>query len=183
MSDAPLTQLELSAWKGFLRAQAHLRKELEARLTEVGGGLGIGEYDVLMALSQAPHRASRMSDLAQRVVMTSGGFTRLVDRLVRAGLVARKRCPDDGRGSLAVLTDEGAALVDRLGPARAEQVRRLFLDHLDEEDLRRMSAAWERMLGPEPGVPADPCGAAIDACVSTEVEARRLAPAPVSAGG
>jgi DNA-binding MarR family transcriptional regulator len=182
MSDAPLTDLEMSAWKGFLRAQSHLRKELEARLTDVGGGLGIGEYDVLMALSQAPHRASRMSDLAGRVVMTSGGFTRLVDRLVRAGLVARRRCPEDGRGSLAVLTDEGAALVDRLGPARAEQVRRLFLDHLDEEDLRRMSAAWDRILGPEAERPVDACAAAVDACTG-EVEARRLTPEPAPAGG
>jgi DNA-binding MarR family transcriptional regulator len=165
MSDAPpLTELELAAWKGLHRAQAHLRRELEARLTEVGGGLGIGEYDVLIALSQAPGRASRMSDLAERMVMTSGGFTRLVDRLVRAGYVSRQRCPDDGRGSLAVLTDEGAGLIERLVPARAEQVRRLFLDHLDAEDVRRMAAAWERIAGPEAEGAPSGCGAAEDAC-------------------
>ncbi|MGW5200043.1 MarR family winged helix-turn-helix transcriptional regulator [Streptomyces spiralis] len=78
----------------------------------------------------------RMSELAQRRLMSAGGFTRLADRLEQRGLIERRRSPGDGRGFEAVLTSDGRALLRKAWRRRYSDLRRLFLDRLDDEHLR-----------------------------------------------
>jgi DNA-binding MarR family transcriptional regulator len=109
--------------------------------------LSLADYDVLVQLGLAPDRMLRMSDLAEAVLLTRSGLTRLVDRLEARGLVERRKCPSDARGLLAVLTDEGLRAWEEARPTHLEGVRRLFLDKLEPEELERLGAIWERVEG------------------------------------
>src|SRR5918996_2976311 len=91
----PLSDQQFEAWKAFLRAQAGLITTLDRELV-AEQGLPITFFDVLVQLSVAGGRL-RMSELADAVVLSRSGVTRLVDRMVRAGLVAREACPHDRR--------------------------------------------------------------------------------------
>lgn len=140
-----LTEAELAAWRGFLRVHAALLKQLDAEL-EAAHNLPLSSYAVLMALRAAPGGRLRMADLAERALLSRSGMTRLVDRVERQELLKRCSCSDDARGCYAVLTEKGAALLDRARPTHLDGVRVRFLAHLDAEDLERLAAIWERML-------------------------------------
>ena len=84
-----------------------------------------------------------MSELAEAVLLTRSGLTRLVDRLERRGLVERRRCPSDARGFFAALTGEGLRRLQEARPTHLAGVRRLFLDRLEPEELERLAAVWE----------------------------------------
>lgn len=101
-----LSASEQNAWRTFLRAHATIVRRLEAELLQEHD-LPLASYDVLVQLSEAPGRGLRMTELADRVLLSRSGLTRLVDRLVREGLVTREAAPEDARGTLAVLTDAG----------------------------------------------------------------------------
>ena len=106
---------ELAAWRGFLRVQSSLFRELDAELT-AAHDLPLRSYEVLLLLEDAPQRRLRMSDLSRSVLLSPSGVTRLVDRLQREGLVDRERCPEDGRGYFAVLSDAGERGCRRRAP-------------------------------------------------------------------
>ncbi|WP_159007508.1 MarR family winged helix-turn-helix transcriptional regulator, partial [Streptomyces sp. NRRL S-813] len=93
----------------------------------------MAEYSVLALLGQAGRKGMRMSELAQRRVMSTGGFTRLADRLEQRGLIERRRSPGDGRGFEAVLTRDGRNLLRKAWRRQYSDLRRLFLDRLDDE--------------------------------------------------
>ncbi|MGI8623942.1 MAG: MarR family winged helix-turn-helix transcriptional regulator [Solirubrobacteraceae bacterium] len=139
-----LSEAELAAWRGFLRVHTALLKQLDAQL-EAAHGLPLSSYAVLIALREADGKL-RMADLADRALLSRSGMTRLVDRLERQGLLTRCSCSDDARGCYAVLTDAGAALLDRARPTHLDGVRARFLAHLTADDLERLAAVWERML-------------------------------------
>ena len=84
-----------------------------------------------------------MTDLSRSVLLSPSGVTRLVDRLEREGLVGRERCPEDGRGFYAVLTDDGGRRLQEARATHLAGVRRLFLDQLCADDLQRLAAYWE----------------------------------------
>jgi DNA-binding MarR family transcriptional regulator len=89
----------------------------------------------------------RMSELADRLLLSRSGLTRLVDRLVKAGLLERRRCPEDARGSLAVVTAAGRELFERARPTHLAGVRRLFLGRFSEQEQARLGALLERVGG------------------------------------
>lgn len=149
-----LSNDELAAWRGFLRVHSALFSQLDTDLTAVND-LPLRSYEVLLLLEDAPEHRLRMSDLSRSVLLSASGVTRLVDRLEREGLVERERCPEDGRGYNAVLTEAGDA---RLQAARATHlagVRSLFLDKLDGRDLRRLAAYWEKLVPGAAGTDAE----------------------------
>jgi Transcriptional regulators len=140
-----LEPVELDAWRGLLRLHAALIKELDAEL-EREHGLALSSYEVLLHLEAAPGRRLRMSELADSVLLSRSGLTRLVDRLEREGLIERATCPSDARGSFAVLTAEGRAALRRAAPTHLSGVRDRFLSHFSDGELRQLGAFWERVL-------------------------------------
>jgi DNA-binding MarR family transcriptional regulator len=141
---AELSAVELSAWRGLLRVHSALVHDLDAEL-EAAHSLPLSSYDVLIHLQSAPGRRLRMAELAERVLLSRSGMTRLVDRLVRDGLIERHTCEDDGRGSFAVLTEAGEALLARARPTHLAGVRERFLRHFSDGELVTLAGYWERV--------------------------------------
>ena len=121
-------------------------RALDAELERVHG-LALSDYDVLVTLDAAPGRRLRMAELADAVLLTRSGLTRRVDRLERAGLVERVRCPEDGRGMHAQLTTAGAEALSEARPTHLAGVRRMFAGRLDPDDLARLAGIWRRLGG------------------------------------
>jgi DNA-binding MarR family transcriptional regulator len=144
-TDTELTPAELGAWRGMLRVHAALLRALDAEL-DAAHDLPLTSYDVLIYLKDAPGRRLRMAELADSVLLSRSGVTRLVDRLEREGLLVRDTCVDDGRGLYAVLTDKGESLLERARPTHLAGVRERFLQHFSEEELETLAAFWERVL-------------------------------------
>jgi DNA-binding MarR family transcriptional regulator len=147
-----LSAPELGAWRGLLRVHTALVKALDAELA-AAHNLPLSSYEVLITLESAPHRKRRMSELADSVLLSRSGMTRLVDRLVDNGLIARDHCTDDGRGCYAVLTAKGAEVLATARPTHLEGVRERFLRHFSEDELISLAVFWERVL---PGAAAVP---------------------------
>jgi DNA-binding MarR family transcriptional regulator len=135
---------ELGAWVGLLAAHQQLVGALDAEL-ERAHGVTLAEYDVLVQLARAPRGRLRMGELAEAVILTRSGLTRLVDRLERRGLVERVRCPADRRGLHALLTDTGHDLLREASATHLDGVRRLFLDPLEAGDVERLASIWARL--------------------------------------
>lgn len=144
-SESSLDSTELGAWRGFLRVHAALAKALDAEL-ETAHGLSLSSYEVLLYLADAPEQRMRMRDLAETVLLSRSGLTRLVDRLERDGLLCRAACPSDARGAFAVLTDDGRELLERARPTHLAGVRRRFLRHFGDAELRELAARWDRVV-------------------------------------
>src|ERR671928_1523047 len=117
-----LEPAELAAWRGMLRVHAALVKALDAELMGAHD-LPLISYEVLITLDAAPGRKRRMAELADSVLLSRSGTTRLVDRLEREGLLERDSCTDDGRGTYAVLTDAGGELLAQARATHLEGVR------------------------------------------------------------
>ena len=142
-----LAPAELAAWRGMLRVHSALVKELDAELM-AQHDLPLSSYEVLISLQVATDRRLRMAELADALLLSRSGMTRLVDRLERAGYIERVSCDADGRGMYAALTDAGEDLLRRARPSHLDGVRRRFLDHFDGTELEAMGAFWERLLAP-----------------------------------
>jgi len=140
-----LAPVELAAWRGFLRLHSALVKALDTELLEAHG-LPLTSYEVLINLQAAPGRRLRMAELADSVLLSRSGMTRLVDRLEREGVLVRDTCTSDGRGCFAVLTDEGEALLARARPTHLDGVRERFLRQFADDELATMATWWERLL-------------------------------------
>jgi DNA-binding MarR family transcriptional regulator len=145
-----LSRTELDVWRSFLRAHAHITRVLEGELL-AAQRLSLASYDVLVQLSEAPGRRLRMTELADAVLLSRSGVTRLVDRLERSGLVARARVDSDGRGVEAVLTQLG---FDRLRAATGTHlsgVARHFAGHLAEGELTGFGRTCEKLATDDTG--------------------------------
>lgn len=140
------TPVELASWRSFLRAHATITKTLEAEL-EIEQRLSLAAYDVLVQLSEAPGRRLRMTELADAVLLSRSGVTRLVDRLEKVGLVSRSRVADDGRGVAAELTDQGLSRLRVAATTHLRGVRQHFAERLDDVDLADLERV-SRKLAP-----------------------------------
>ena len=132
----------LNAWRSLLRAHARVVRELEREL-QAEQKLALTDYDVLVQLAAAGEHRLRMSELADRLLLSRSGATRLIDRLVAEGLVERASCESDRRGQWAALTDAGYRRLREATPTHLRGVATHFLDRLSPEDLTDL----ERMLG------------------------------------
>lgn len=143
---ATLTDRELGAWRGILQVHAVITRELDAELL-ASHDLSLSSYEVLMTLATHPDGSLRMSELADAVLISRSGLTRLVDRLERSGLVRRRPCPDDARGQLAEVTAAGRRLFEKARATHLEGVRRRFIAHFGDDELDELGAFWTRVLG------------------------------------
>jgi DNA-binding MarR family transcriptional regulator len=124
----------LLPWRAFLVAHARITRRLDEEL-RVEHDLSLGEYDALLALAEATDRRLRMNSLADRVVLSKSGVTRLIDRLVADGLVVRDQCLTDARGAEAVLTEKGLERLRRASRTHLRGIERHFFHVVDEADL------------------------------------------------
>lgn len=140
----PLTEHELAAWRGLLQAHARVTQLLDAQM-HAEHGLSVSAYEVLMFLADAPDHRMRMSDIADRVLLSRSGCTRLVDRLVELGYVTRCAESTDGRGLNARLTQAGLAKARAARATHLAGVRRFFLDRLTATDQIALGDIWARL--------------------------------------
>ena len=152
-----LTDPELDAWRGLLRAHARATRLLDAELT-AERALPLGSYEVLLHLAAAPGRRMRMTDLANSVLLSRSGVTRLVDRLERDGLLRRESCPSDLRGTNAVLTEDGLARLRAAATVHLRGVREHVTGRFDEDELRTLAALLGRIGDAGDELPRDACG-------------------------
>jgi DNA-binding MarR family transcriptional regulator len=143
MTTDDLSDLENDAWSGFLYTHDRLWRSLEAGLAEVN--VSMGEYSVMALLYSAGRKGMRMTDLAKRRVMSTGGFTRLADRLERRGLIERRRSALDARSLEATLTTQGRALMRKARRRHHSDLRELFFSRLDDDHLRGLVEIWARL--------------------------------------
>ena len=131
---------QLAAWRALLEAHAAVTDLLEREL-EQERGLPLSKFEVLLKLAEAPDGRLRMLELAQSVLLSKSGLSRLVDRMEEAELVRRERCPSDRRGAYAVLTDEGRRVLRRAAPVHLRGIKEHFTNHLDEQEIRVLTVA------------------------------------------
>ena len=143
MATERLTPLEDQAWRGFLVSHDRIWRAIQEGLEPLN--VSMAEYSVLALLGEAGPKGMRMSDLAERRLMSTGGFTRLADRLERRGLIERRQSSVDARSVEATLTTEGRALLRRAWRQQYRDVRALFLDRLDDDDLQHLADIWDRL--------------------------------------
>jgi DNA-binding MarR family transcriptional regulator len=135
-----------------MRAHSVLRRELEAEVLQPRG-LTINDFEALMHLSEAEDGRLRRIDLAERLMLSPSGVTRLLDGLQAAGLVANVHCESDARVTWARLTEEGIRTLECVGADHSKAVRALFADALDDEEIGQLS----ELLGRLPGVGEGSC--------------------------
>lgn len=145
MAATRLNDEELHAWQTFLRAHHVVTDTLDEELSREQD-LPLGSYEVLLHLSESPDRALRMSELADQVLLSRSGVSRLVDRLVSEGLVERHTCQSDGRGVYAALTDAGMRRLRRAAPTHLRGVREHFTDRLSGRELDELVRLLDKLL-------------------------------------
>lgn len=142
-----LSDFELRAWQGLLHAHAKVTKRLDAELRDEHD-IGLGDYDVLVRLARAPEGGLKMSQLAERAMLSPSSLTRVADRLVERGLVSRQRGAADTRVVYACLTDSGRIRVRAAARTHLRGIRQHFTSQLSNEQLQQVATTLEVIAGP-----------------------------------
>ena len=140
----------LLAWRRLLTAHNRITAAIERDLEEAGV-VHLSGYDVLYALHEAPNNCLRMHELADAVVLSRSGLTRLVDRLDKVGYVTRSPSAEDRRGQHAVLTAKGKVALRKTWPVYSKSIREHFARHFSVVEARRISVLLERTIGDTSG--------------------------------
>src|SRR5688500_17438321 len=136
---------EQRAWRAWLYSSQLLQDRLDRELTHATG-ISHAYYEILVALSETAGRPMRTSELAARCLSSRSRLSHAVSRLEERGWVRRQVCPDDGRGQLAVLTDDGFAALEAAAPIHVEGVRSHLFDQLSPEQVAAMRDIGETLL-------------------------------------
>ena len=140
-----LTSDQQRDWRAWLEGVAVIDQYLDAALRPFG--LDLGEYEILVVLSETPTRSMRMSDVALAVRQSRSRLTHTVTRMETKGLLARSPSPEDRRGVIAALTREGMDLLVRAAPTHVRSVRECFIDVVDPADFEAIGRAMAAVVG------------------------------------
>jgi DNA-binding MarR family transcriptional regulator len=140
-----LTEEEQRAWRGLLRMTSQLNARAN-RLLLQEYGISLADYEVLVALSEAPEGQLRVFEVADALAWEQSRVSHQLARMQRRGLIAREGCATDARGAFAVLTTAGRAAIERAAPAHVEQVRQLVFDELSHEQVSALTEITTRVL-------------------------------------
>lgn len=143
-SEERLSPEQLEVWRAFDRAHASVARQLETDLVELHR-LPLAWYEVLARLAEADGRRLRMSQLADMVMLSPSGMTRLIDRMINAGLIRRVPAEKDARGTYAALADAGLARLDEAVDTHERGVRDYLLSRFGEGELDRFAAFLHRV--------------------------------------
>ena len=133
-----LTEEEQRAWRGLLRMTSQLNARAN-RLLQEEYGISLADYEVLVALSEAPEDRLRVFEVADALAWEQSRVSHQLARMQRRGLIARQDCASDARAAFAVLTAAGRAAIERAAPAHVEQVRQLVFDGLSPDQLAALT--------------------------------------------
>ena len=151
MTDVPKSTIptptdpRLDAWRTFLQAHWQVRRQLEAELQDEQQ-MSLGEYEVLLVLAYSDERQMRMSELADWLMLSRSGATRVIDRMEAAGLVSRVSCETDRRGQWAQLTDAGYQRLRGASPTHLRGIGEHFLDRIPPGELDDLHRILGRVL-------------------------------------
>jgi len=143
------TSVAIAAFVRLVRASVAVTRQLSADLS-ADHGLSINAYEALLLLARAPDSRMRRVDLANSLLLTAGGVTRLLDGLEREGFVAREECASDRRVSYAVLTKTGRTKLREATKSHTRQIRELMGGHYGEDELVQLAALLDRLPGVDP---------------------------------
>jgi DNA-binding MarR family transcriptional regulator len=146
---SPTSSAEIEAFVRLVRAGVTVPRRLSALLS-ADHGLSINAYEALLQLARAPERRMRRVDLANSLLLTAGGVTRLLDGLERDGFVARDGCASDRRVSYAVLTRAGRTKLREATKSHTRQIRELMGGVYDDDELAQLIALLDRLPGVDP---------------------------------
>jgi DNA-binding MarR family transcriptional regulator len=132
-------------WRSLVEVLVRLPRVLDEQFGREAN-VGMTEYSVLVALSEAPNSELRMGELAEATALSRSRMSRVVDDLVRRSLVTRRKCEQDGRSSIAAVTAEGLAILSAAYPGHLARVRSLVFDHITRNEMRTMTQAVSRVL-------------------------------------
>jgi DNA-binding MarR family transcriptional regulator len=135
-----LDEDEMRAWRRLMQVRSQLMGALDREM-QAAHGMSMADYEVLIHVSEAGEQGLRMTELAEALLLSPSGLTRRLDGLVRDGLVTRRSCPSDRRGSYAVLTEAGWRRLQEAAPTHVDGVRRHFIDRLTPKQLQAMADA------------------------------------------
>jgi DNA-binding MarR family transcriptional regulator len=141
-----LTEEEQRAWRGLLRMTSQLNARAN-RLLQEEYGISLADYEVLVALSEAPEGRLRVFEVADALAWEQSRVSHQLARMARRGLITREGCATDARGAFAVLTTVGRGAIERAAPAHVEQVRQLVFDELSHEQVSALTEITTRVLG------------------------------------
>jgi DNA-binding MarR family transcriptional regulator len=154
------TATAIEAFVRLIRANAAVTRRLSAQLS-ADHGLSINAYEALLHLARAPERRMRRVDLANSLLLTAGGVTRLLDGLEREGFVGREECPTDRRVTYAVLTKTGRTKLREATKSHTGQIRELMAGVYDDDELAQLIALLDRLVtspgSVDTGPDAQPC--------------------------
>jgi DNA-binding MarR family transcriptional regulator len=151
---APQTSLAIDAFVRLVRASVAVTRDLSAQLN-ADHGLSINEYEALLQLARAPDSRMRRVDLAEGLLLTASGVTRLLDGLEGDGLVGRDVCQADRRVSYAVLTEAGRDKLREASKSHTRQIRELLGGPFEEGELAQLVGLLDRLPGVDPS--SDSC--------------------------
>lgn len=149
-----LTEDQQRIWRTYLLGAQRVDRFLDQDLR--GFGMDLGEYEILVQLSEAEDQRLRMSELAELAHQSRSRLTHTVTRMERDGLVCRSTCPTDRRGVWAKLTDKGHALLVKAAPSHVRAVRRILIDAVDPSDLAALGRIFTAVLAVEDSAHDDP---------------------------
>ena len=135
---------EMRAWRGFIEGSQRLMEVLNREL-QAGHGLSLADYRILVMLSESPDGSVRMSELADGVLSSRSRLTHQVRRMESEGLVVRSTCVDDGRGVLAVITDQGREKLTEAAPTHVRGVRSYLIDLLEPAELTGVAEVFGKV--------------------------------------
>ena len=139
-----LSDTETRAWVGLLHAYSSLVKQLDAELV-AAHGVSLSAFEVLWRVDSADHGRLRMTDLAELVLLSPSGLSRLVDRLEAERLIDRVACPEDGRAINATITDLGRAKLAEAQETHFKGIRRTYLSNFSEAEVGQLADFWLRL--------------------------------------
>lgn len=139
-----LDTARLAAWRAYVESSQLLLTQLEEEL-RAASGLSFADYHVLVLLSEVPGQRLRMGELANRLVFSPSRLTYQISSMQRRGLVTRQACPEDRRGSEAVLTAAGLLALREAAPHHLASVRAHLMDDLDDDEIACLTRVFERL--------------------------------------
>jgi DNA-binding MarR family transcriptional regulator len=139
-----LNDAEMRLFRAFLAASSGVTSRLDT-LLKTTNNISLDDYEVLVHLSEAPEQRVRMSELSDLLLHSRSRLSQRVDRLVERGLVEREKCDSDARGTWAVLTTEGVAMLRVAATDHVEHVRQHLFDHLDPNDIPVLTKVLEEL--------------------------------------